>query len=57
MKKTYMNPNIQVVMIKINQHLLESSPGSQVLDRSTPQIDNSNDIGARGFDFGFDDEE
>ena len=57
MKKTYINPNIHVVMMKMNQHLLESSPGSQLLDRSTPQIDNSNDIGARGFDFGYGDEE
>ena len=51
MKKTYINPDIQVIMMKMNQHLLDGSPGSKTLDKNATQISSGNDIGGRGFDF------
>ena len=55
MKKTYINPDIQVIMMKMNQHLLDGSPGSKTLDKNATQITDGNDIGGREFDF-FDEE-
>ncbi len=56
MKKTYINPDIQVVMMKMNQHLLDGSPGSKTLDKNADQVTDGNDIGGRFFDFDDEDE-
>jgi hypothetical protein len=56
MKKTYINPDIQVVMMKMNQHLLDGSPGSKTLNKNATQISDSNDIGGRAFNFDLDED-
>lgn len=62
MKKTYINPNIEVVKIATHQ-MLANSPfdrDTQSGDLTGGTLQNENATGAamgRGFDFGFDDEE
>ncbi len=50
MKKTYINPNIEVVKIQ-TQQMLAGSPAGQVLDKNGTQIDDGDLIGGRGDDF------
>ena len=54
MKKTYINPNMNVVTMKMTQHLLDGSI-TRTLDNTTT-ITDENDFGARGFDFDDEDE-
>ena len=54
MKKTYINPNMNVVTMKMTQHLLDGSI-PHTLD-NTKTITDTNDFGARGFDFSEDEE-
>ena len=51
MKKTYINPNIEVVKINMHQQMLSGSPSSQTLDKGATQITGSGDIGAHDDDF------
>ena len=50
MKKTYINPTIEVVKIA-TQHMLAGSPGSQTLNPEDEQITNENQVGGRFFEF------
>ena len=52
MKKTYMNPTLEVVVLKFNNSLLAGSPGPDVVNGST-----SNEADLLGRDLDFDDEE
>jgi hypothetical protein len=47
MKKTYMNPTLEVVVLKLNQSILTNSLG---VDESK-QIQNTGDLLGRDFDF------
>ena len=59
MKKTYMNPNMVIVKIK-SQHLLAGSITDDTtkvkFDSDASAITDPNEMDARGFDFGFNDE-
>lgn len=50
MKKTYINPTMEVVKVA-TQQMLAGSPGSQTLDKGATQISGSDEIGAHGDDF------
>ena len=52
MKKTYMNPEIKVVMLQMQQHMLTMSEENAQLSTKT-----ASEWGAREFDFTGDDEE
>ena len=55
MKKTYINPTLEVVVLKFNNSLLAGSPGTKTGDTLG---DNFNDQDVTyGRDFDFDDEE
>ena len=54
MKKEYINPNIEVIKMKMNQHLLEASNRTIVNETATKTGDYYDE--ARFFDFGEDDE-
>ena len=51
MKKTYINPEMEIVRMKMNQHLLDGSPAAQVLDPSDTPISSGDDIGSHGDEF------
>lgn len=50
MKKTYINPTMEVVKVA-TQQMLAGSPGSQTLDKGATQIDSGSDIGGHDDDF------
>lgn len=50
MKKTYINPNIEVVKMKISQPLLDASQGSLSISEGD-RIGSSSDFGAHDDDF------
>jgi len=54
MKKTYMQPELNVVKLGLVQMMCSSPTGT--LD-SSKSITNENQFGARGFDFDFEDDE
>lgn len=52
MKKTYMNPTLEVVVLKINNSLLAGSPdGNNMIDPEQEVDPSSGEIGSRYFDF------
>lgn len=50
MKKTYINPTMEIVKVA-TQQMLAGSPAGQVLDKNGTQIDDGDLIGGRGDDF------
>lgn len=52
MKKTYINPEIEIVNIKVQQHLLSMSGGSGQLSEET-----ATEWGSRRGNFNFDEED
>ena len=55
MKKTYINPTLEVVVLKFNNSLLAGSPGTKTDDTLGNEY-NSSDV-TYGRDFDFDEEE
>lgn len=51
MKKTYINPTIEVVKIASQSQMLAGSPGTKSLDKDAVQITGSSDIGGHDDDF------
>ncbi|MBQ8064667.1 MAG: hypothetical protein IJ200_03300 [Prevotella sp.] len=54
MKKTYSNPEMEIIKVSYQAKMLAGSDGHVDVDDVSP-INSGDDIGARGFDF--DDEE
>ena len=50
MKKTYINPNMEVVKIA-TQQMLAGSPGQQTLSKTGDSISSDSEIGGHGDDF------
>ena len=51
MKKTYINPALEVVKINIHQQMLSGSPASQTLDKGATPISSGSEIGGHDDDF------
>ena len=56
MKKIYFAPETKVVKTALH-HILAASPGNVTLDKNATKITDGAEIGSRGFDGFWDDEE